>query len=144
VQPVRGQPRSQHGHLEDERAPSADARDARDHFAVGERLRAADVEALAERLRPTGDAVEVVDHVVEGDRLRRRGEPSRRDHHREAVDEGDDRLERGAAAADDDRGAQRRHRKGPRGEHRGGLHPAAQVVGEVGLVVAESAEIDEL
>src|ERR1044071_4673777 len=48
VQPVRGQSRGQHRQLEDERPPSADVGDAPDHVAVGDDLRAADVEAFAE------------------------------------------------------------------------------------------------
>ena len=144
VQPVRGQPRAEHGHLDDQRPLPAEPRDLLDHLSVGDDLRAADVEALAERLRPARDAREVADHVGEGDRLGRGRDPSRRDHHREPVDEGDDRLECGTAAADDDGGPQRRHRNGPGREDGAGLGPAPQVCREVGRVIAEPAEIDDL
>ena len=43
-----------------------------------------------------------------------------------------------------DRGPQRGHRDGPGREDGGRLHPAAQVGREVGLVLAEPAEIDDL
>jgi hypothetical protein len=70
--------------------------------------------------------------------------PSRCDHHRESVDEGDDRLERGTAAADHDGGPQRRQWDGSRREDGAGLAPAPQVCREVRRVIAESTEIDDL
>jgi hypothetical protein len=54
---------------------------------------------------------QIRDHVLDCDRLRARADPARRDHHRQALDERADHLERQAARADDDRRPQldRRH-----------------------------------
>jgi hypothetical protein len=71
-------------------------------------------------------------------------EPGRCDHHRQAVDERDDRLEPRAPRADDDRRAQRCHRHLAGLEDLGGLEPAAQVGRQIGPVVAQSAQVDDL
>ena len=70
--------------------------------------------------------------------------PARRDHHRQPLDEPEDRLEGGAALADDHRRAQRRHRHPVRGEVLAGLATAAQVRRRVGIVPSEPAEVDDL
>jgi hypothetical protein len=100
--------RAEHRHLDDQRPFPAQPRDPLDHLSERDDVRAADVEALAQRLGPARDSREVADHVGEGDRLGGGRHPSRCDHHRERVDESDDRLERGTAAADYDGGPQRR------------------------------------
>jgi hypothetical protein len=66
------------------------------------------------------------------------------DHHRESIDEGDDRLERGTAAADHDGGPQRRQRNSCGRQDCAGLGPAAEVWREVRRLIAEPAEIDHL
>ena len=115
-----------------------------DHLAVAHDLAPADVEALAVESTRPADGGEVGDDIVERDRLGGRGDPARADHRGQAVDEREDRLERGAAGADDHGGAQRRHRSGARRECAAGLEAAAQVRREVGGVVPEASQVDDL
>ena len=118
--------------------------DLLDHLAVGHDLAAADVEALAEEVLAAARPREVGDDVVERDRLRRRRDPARADHGGQPVDEREDRLERRAPGADDHRRAQRRHRHAAGRERATRLDAAAQMRREVGRVVAEAAEVDDL
>ena len=144
MQPVGREPRRQHGHLDDQWALSPYPPDPLDHLAVGHDVGPADVEALAEDVVAAADGREVGDDVVDRDRLRRRRDPARADHRRQAVDEREDRLERRAPGTDDHGGAQRRHRHGARGQREPGLDAAAQMRREIGRVVTEPAQVDEL
>jgi hypothetical protein len=90
------------------------------------------------------DAREVLDDIADRDRLRTHADPPRTDHRRQTVDERDDRLETGASASDDDRGAKGRQRDRSGGELPLRLQSAPQMRGQIGRVVAEAAEIDEL
>ncbi len=118
--------------------------DPLDHLPVGHHLRPAGVERLADRRLVPGHPGEIARDVVERDRLRRRAHPARRDHHRQPLDEAEDRLERSAALPDHHRRAKRRHRHAVRGEVLAGLATAAQVRGRIGVVAAQAAEVDDL
>jgi hypothetical protein len=78
------------------------------------------------------------------DALGRHRDPLRRDHHRQPVDQSNDRLEAGAPAPYHHRGAERRRGDGALLECRGRLGTAAQVRREVRPIVPEAAEVDDL
>ena len=117
---------------------------ALDHLAVGHDLGTTDVVGLADRLLSPGDGGEIPHGVGERDRLRRSRDPAWGDHHREAIDQGDDGLERCAALADDDRRPQRRQRHGARREFPAGVEPASEVRRELLALLTEPTEVDDL
>ena len=88
-------------------------------------------------------ADEVAQHVADRDRLAPGVHPLRRDHHRQHLGEVAQHLEARRARADDHRGAQLDRLDRARGEHLADVVPAAQVVAELGVVVAEPAEVHD-
>ena len=66
------------------------------------------------------------------------------DHDRHALGEVADHLEGEAARADDDRGAELRHRRARRAERLARLLAAAQVPRQLRLPLAEAAEVEDL
>ena len=66
VEPIRGEPGTQHGHLDDETAPAPNVCDALDHFLVAEHVGTADVEALTTSLGHARDPREITDDVRAG------------------------------------------------------------------------------
>ena len=121
------------------------ARDPLDHLAVGQDVGAADVEALADRLR-----VAARRRRGSGRRPRARSAGSGVETHRGAIIAGSRStsatIVSNAALPRPTTTAARSVVTGtaPGRERLGGLDPAAQVRREVGAVVAEAAEVDDL
>ena len=141
--PVRGEPRGQQRHTDDQGVAATLGRDRLDHAAIGGDVGPADLDdraALLERGLEPGD--EVGEHVVDGDRLRGRVDPSRHDHRRQPVHEIGEHRERRAVGAHDHGRAELEQRRPRLGEDAPGLVPALEVLGELALVVAEAAEVD--
>ncbi len=144
VEPERREVRRQHRDLDDCRLPAEQGGDPLDHLPVGHHLRPTRVVALAVGGLVAADACQVAGGIVERNWLRRRRDPARRHHHRQPLDQGEDRLEGGAPLADNHGCAQGRHRDARRREPLSGLAAAAQVRRRVGAVGAEPAEVDDL
>ena len=142
-QPQAGQPRRQHGHRNQQAAQAAQPRVQPHHLAVRHHLGTADVEGLILVAGQIDGGSEVAHHVVDGDRLRRRVHPARADHHRQPLHQRPDHLERQAAGADDDRGAELDHRDAGRAQVPPGLGTAAQMRRQRRGVVGQSAQIDD-
>ncbi len=144
VQPEGRQARREHRHLDDQRAAAAQVPDLQNHVPTCHDLGARDVERAVEGLAAPGDAGEVANDVLQRDRLRPRPHPARTDHHGQAIDECDDRLEGSASVSYDDRRTQRGHRHRTRGEPLSRLRPATEVERACLRGIAESAEEDDL
>ena len=86
---------------------------------------------------------EVGEQVIDADWLRLGAHPARADHHGEPLDQGPDHLEREAARADDDRGAEFDDRHAALAQRLAGLEAALQVLAQRAIVVGESAKVDD-
>ena len=142
-EPQAGQLRRQHGHRNQQAAQAAQPRVQPHHVAVRHHLGTADVEDLILVAGQIDGGSEVAHHVVDGDRLRRRVHPARTDHHRQPLHQRPNHLERQAAGADDDRGAELDDRHAGRAQVPPGFGTAAQVRRERRDVVGQSAQIDD-
>jgi hypothetical protein len=140
--PVGGKPGRQDRDRDHEAAQAAQAGIGPHHVAVGEDVRAADLDDPA-HLRAVERAGEVVEDVADADRLAAGAHPARRDHHRQALSEVAEDLERGAAGADDHRRPELRDGDAVGRQLGAGLVAAGQVVREIGLVVAQAAEVND-
>ena len=112
------------------------------HVAVREDVGTADLDD-ARHLRVVECADEVVEHVGDPDRLAARCHPAGRDHDRQALGQVAQDLERRAARPDDHRRPELGDRHAVCGELGARLVAAGQVVGEVGRIVAQTAEVDD-
>ena len=142
VHPVRGESGRQHGHGDHEPPEAAQARVHPHHVAVGEHVRAADLDD-AGHLRMVEGADEIREHVTDPDRLAPGGNPAGRDHDRQPLRQVAQDLERCASGPDDDCGPELRDRHPAGAELGARLVAAGQVVGEVRRVVAQAPEIDD-
>ena len=143
VDPVGRQRGRQDGHRLQVPPEAARLRVARHHVAVGEHVRAADLDHAAGAPGHVERGDQVAQQVVHGDRLHARVHPLRADHHRQPLGEVADHLERDAAGADHHRGAELRDRHAGLTQRLAGLLARAQVPREVGGGVAEAAEVDD-
>ena len=150
--PVAGQTRSEERHPDDDPAAQAGhGGEALHHVAVGDDVRAADVEAPVDLGRQRRTADQVVQHVLHRDRLQPCVHPPRGDHHRQPLGEVAQHLERRRSAAENDRRAQHRRRHTGVQENLPDLGPRRQVLGDLavrpvgrgGPVVGQPAEVDD-
>ena len=121
---------------------AADAGVRPHHVAVREDVGTADLDD-ARHLWVVQRADEVVEHVGDPDRLAARRHPTRRDHDRQALGQVAQDLERRAAGPDDHSRPELGDRHAVCGELGARLVAAGQVVGEVGRIVAQTAEVDD-
>jgi hypothetical protein len=141
--PVRGEPRREDGHRNDQRRPSGcDPGGPLEDLPVGEDLRAADLEGLARRRRHSEHADEVGDDVADGHGLTAGPNPAGRHHHREPLGELADHLEARGAVADDDRRPEGRQVERPLAEDVLDLAARAEVRREAVALLAETAQVD--
>ena len=143
VDPVRRERRREHGHRLQVPRETAGVGVAEHHVAVGEHVRAADLHHPARARGHVEGRDQVLEEVVDGDGLHARVHPLRADHHRQTLGEVADHLERDAAGADHDGGAELRDRHAGLAQRLAGLLSRAQVSREVGGGVAEAAEVDD-
>ena len=108
-----------------------------------ERMSGPPISTTPGHLRVVERADEVVEHVGDPDRLATGPHPAGRDHDRQALGQVAQDLERRAAGSDDHRRPELGDRHAMRGELGAGLVAAGQVVGEVGGIVAQAAEVDD-
>ena len=142
VHPVGREPRREHRDRDHQPTEAAEAGVGPHHVAVREDVRAADLDD-ARHLRVVERADEVVEHVGDADRLAAGPHPAGRDHDRQALGQVAQDLERRAAGSDDHRRPELGDRHAMCGELGAGLVAAGQVVGEVGGIVAQTAEVDD-
>ena len=143
MDPVRRQHRSEHRHRLQAPAQTARLRVAEHHVAVGAHVGAADLDHAAGALRHVQGLHEVPQQVVHADGLHLRVHPLRADHHRQTLGEVADHLEGDAPGPHDDGGAELGDRHAGLTQRVAGLVARAQMVGDVGLGVAEAAEVDD-
>ena len=127
------------GSIAGSRLPSARAT-TREHVAVGQHVRAADLDLAAGARGHPRRGAQVGDHVVGADRLRARPQPCGRDHHRQPVGEVVQRAKRLAAGADDHRGAEVGQRRPLQRQRQRGVVARAQMPG---ARLPEAAEVDD-
>ena len=116
-------------------------RHAVEHVAVGEDVRAADLDLASGGLRNARCGGEVVEHVVDRDRLGLRLQPARRDHRGEPLHEVPERLVRLAARAHHHRRTEIREGRSHLAQDQGGLVAAAQVLRA--RLFTKPAEVDD-
>ena len=142
IHPVRREPGCEHGDRDHQPTEAAEAGVRPHHVAVREDVGAADLDD-ARHLRVVERADEVVEHVGDPDRLATGPHPAGRDHDRQALGQVAQDLERRAAGSDDHRRPELGDRHAMCGELGARLVAAGQVVGEVGGIVAQAAEVDD-
>ena len=142
IHPVRREPGREHRDRDHQPTEAAEAGVRPHHVAVREDVGAADLDD-ASHLRVVQRADEVVEHVGDSDRLAAGPHPAGRDHDRQALGQVAQDLERRAAGPDDHRRPELGDRHAMCGELGAGLVAAGQVVGEVGGIVAQTAEVHD-
>ena len=143
VHPVRRQGRREHRHRLQVPPEAARSRVPEHHLAVREHVGAADLDDATGALGHVERRDQVAQQVVDGDGLHARVHPLRADHHRQALGEVADHLERDAARADHDRGAELGDGDPGLAQRLAGLLARAKVTRQVGRGVAQAAEVDD-
>ena len=115
----------------------------RPRLAVGQHVRAADLDDAPGARGRVQRGDQVVEHVANGDGLNARVEPARADHHRQALGQVADDFERQAAGAHDHWRAKLRHRHAGFAQHGAGFLARTQMFGEGSVGVAQAAQIDD-
>ena len=145
AEPEAREPRREHRDREIQPPQAALPRVLAHDVAVGDAVGAADLEHAPSPRRSTSSAAsEVGDHVLDRRSAGRACRTQRGvDHHRQPLDERADHLEREAAGADDDRGAEL-DRRDARPRAGSGRPPGGSPGGATGREpAAEAAEVDD-
>ena len=143
VHPVRGEAWREHGDRDHQAAQPSKSGIGPHHVAVGEDVRTADLDDPG-HLGMVEGTREVIQDIADPDRLAVGADPARSDHDRQPLGQVAENLERSAARSDDHRCPELGDRHAVRRELGTGLVAARQVVREVGRVVAQATEVDDL
>ena len=134
----------QHRDLDDgPRRQLRDPGEALHHLPVGQHVRAADVEAAADLWRDRRGTDQVAQHVADRDRLDPGVQPARHDHRRQPLGQVAEHLEGHRAGPDDHRCLQDGGRDAAGEEDLADLPAGRQMRGELLLIRAEPAEVDD-
>ncbi len=142
MHPIGRKAWGQHGYRNEPALQTARFGVAEHHVAVGQHIRAADLDGLPDACGRFQRGNQILQHVTDADGLDASVKPTRADHHRQTFDQITDQLKGDAARTDDHPGAKLGHRHAAFTQRVSRFLARAQMLRKLRFGIPQPAQVD--